>query len=62
MAEYDFHFTAAVMDGIFGEVIEARGAWDALITSNKAQAAIPTQKQKLTRCLLKRSIRSLVRI
>lgn len=30
MAEYDFHFTAAVMDGIFGEVIEARGAWDTL--------------------------------
>lgn len=30
MAEYDFHFTAAVMDGIFGEVIDARGAWDTL--------------------------------
>ena len=30
MAEYDFHFTAEVMDGIFGEVIEARGAWDTL--------------------------------
>jgi hypothetical protein len=30
MAEYDFHFTSAVMDGIFGEVIEARGAWDTL--------------------------------
>jgi hypothetical protein len=30
MAEYDFHFTAEVMDGIFGEVIEARGAWDSL--------------------------------
>lgn len=30
MAEYDFHFTAEVMDGIFGEVITARGAWDTL--------------------------------
>lgn len=30
MAEYDFHFTAEVMDGIFGEVINARGAWDTL--------------------------------
>lgn len=30
MAEYDFHFTAAVMDGIFGEVIDARGAWNTL--------------------------------
>ena len=30
MAEYDFHFTAAVMDGIFGEVVNARGAWDTL--------------------------------
>ena len=30
MAEYDFHFSAAVMDGIFGEVIDARGAWDTL--------------------------------
>lgn len=30
MAEYDFHFTAEVMDSIFGEVIEARGAWDTL--------------------------------
>ena len=30
MAEYDFHFTAEVMDGIFAEVITARGAWDTL--------------------------------
>jgi hypothetical protein len=30
MAEYDFHFTAEVMDGIFAEVISARGAWDTL--------------------------------
>lgn len=30
MAEFDFHFSAAVMDSIFGEVIEARGAWDTL--------------------------------
>lgn len=30
MAEYDFHFSAADMDGIFGEVVEARGAWDTL--------------------------------